>query len=366
MTARLERAFGDMIGTRYAIAFINGTATMHAVLAAHGVGPGDEVVVPPLTMSSTAFAVLHAGALPVFSDVDPRTWTLDPRAAARVVTERTKAIIPVAIYGLPADLAGIMKVAERHELLVLEDDAQCFLATYDGHMAGSIGHAASFSLQSSKHLTSGEGGLVTTNDQDLADRVRRFGSLGYRAVAAGRAKITKDDIQDPDYLRHSTIGFNYRMPELCAAVALAQVERAIELVSERVTAAGHLADAVAGCGWLHPQEVPAGRTHTYWTYALALDPGAGVSWHDFRTQFIKSGGDRFYGCWALSYLEPALRERELAETQTQVFGPGLCPVAESLQPRLLQLKTNYPDEKAAAHQADVLHRTIAYFDPARG
>jgi perosamine synthetase len=363
MTSRLERAFAEVIGTRYAIAFINGTATMHAVLAAQGVGPGDEVIVPPLTMSSTAFAVAHAGALPVFADVSASTWTLDPDCVANAVTDRTKAVIPVGIYGLPPDLGAIMAIAERHGLFVLEDDAQCFLARYDGRMAGSIGQAASFSLQSSKHLTSGEGGLVTTDDEDLADRVRRFGSLGYRAVAAGQAKITKQDIQDPDYLRHGSIGFNYRMPELCAAVALAQVERSEELVGARVAASAAMAEAVVGCSWLHPQRVPADRTHTYWSYALALDPRTDVSWQDFRARFRQHGGDGFYGCWALSYLEPALRGRRLSEAQTQAFEPDLCPVAESLQPRLMQFKTDYFDVAAADRQAASLRRTIDYFDP---
>jgi perosamine synthetase len=163
MTTRLERAFAERFNTRYAISFINGTATMHAALAAAGVGPGDEVIVPPLTMASTALVVLQAGATPVFADIDPQTWTLDPQAVAARITPRTKAMIPVAIYGLAPDMDGLMALAAQHKLFVLEDDAQCFLGYYQGRIVGSIGHAASFSFQSSKHLTSGEGGMITTN-----------------------------------------------------------------------------------------------------------------------------------------------------------------------------------------------------------
>src|SRR5262245_45723932 len=164
MTKRFEETFAAVFGSRFAISFNNGTATMHAALVAAGVGPGDEVIVPPLTMASTTFAVLHAGALPVFADVDPDLWTIDPASIARCVTPRTKAIIPVSIYGLSPDMDPIMELARQHNLFVLEDDAECFLGYYHGKVVGSIGHASSFSFQSSKHITSGEGGMIVTND----------------------------------------------------------------------------------------------------------------------------------------------------------------------------------------------------------
>jgi perosamine synthetase len=362
MTTRLERAFAERFNTRYAISFINGTATMHAALAAAGVGPGDEVIVPPLTMASTALVVLQAGATPVFADIDPQTWTLDPQAVAARITPRTKAMIPVAIYGLAPDMDGLMALAAQHKLFVLEDDAQCFLGYYQGRIVGSIGHAASFSFQSSKHLTSGEGGMITTNDQALADEIRRFGSLGYAAVGASAGKITKDVIQDPAYERHISVGYNYRLPELCAAVALAQLERLDELVSARVRVAKLYAQAVAGCRWLIPQAVPAGYVHSYWTYVLRLANDNAFSWHDFRRQYLANGGDRFYAAWQLNHLEPVFRGRSFHPEQSQHFGPGLCPVAEGIQPYLIQLKTNYLDPARAEQQAEALARTIRDFD----
>jgi perosamine synthetase len=361
MSSRLERAFTELIGSRFAIAFVNGTATMHAVLAASGIGPGDEVIVPPLTMASTALAVVHAGAVPVFADVEEGSMTVDPGSVAAAITSRTRAIVPVAIYGVAPDLDALERLAADRGLLLLEDDAQCILGSVGGRTVGTIGHAASFSFQSSKQLTSGEGGMVTTDDEELADAVRRFGSLGYRAVAAARGRISKADIQDPGYLRHGTIGFNYRMPELCAAVALAQVERADELIEARIRAALMLAAAVRGCPWLVPQSVPSGRRHVYWSYVLDLRSDA-VSWHDLHAKFIELGGEGFYGCWAVNYLEPVFRGRRLCSWQPQEYGPGLCPVAEALQPRLLQLKTDYFDERDAARQADVLRQTIEFFD----
>jgi perosamine synthetase len=361
MTSALEREFAERFDCGYAISFANGTATMHAALVAAGVGVGAEVIVPPLTMSSTAFAVLHAGATPVFADVDPRMWTVDPDSVRERTTERTRAVIPVSIYGLSPDLDPLMDLAAERALFVLEDDAQCLLGRYKNRVVGSIGHASSFSFQSSKHMTSGEGGMVTTSDEGLADRIRRFGSLGYAAVGAapGKSKISKDVIQDPGYLRHESVGFNYRMSELCAAVARGQLERLDDLVAVRVRAAKLYMQALAGCDWLIPQAVPDGYEHTFWTFAVALDEEAGITWREFRDAYCRAGGDPMYGAWQLSYLEPALRRTTLGPSQTQVLDTGLCPIAESLQPRLLQFKTNYWDPADAERAACALADTVA-------
>ena len=364
MTKRLEEAFARKFESSFAISFANGTATMHAVLAAAGIGPGHEVIVPPLTMASTAFCVLHAGATPVFADVHPDTWTLDPKSVAERITTRTKAIIPVALYGLAPDMDPLMELAARHNLLVLEDDAECFLGFYKGRVVGSIGHASSFSFQSSKHVTSGEGGMVTTNDANLATEVRRMSSLGYAAVSggAGKSKITREVIQDPKYLRHSSIGWNYRLSDLCSAVLLGQIERLEDLVQVRIASGQALASAVAGCRWLIPQAVPADYVHSYWTFVCRLAVDVPFTWYDFRAKYLEFGGDGFYGAWALNYLEPAFRTKRFADTQSQTYELGLCPVAEGLQPRLMQFKTNYYDPERRDQAATAMRRTIEFFD----
>ncbi len=372
MTSRLEKLFAEKFQVRHAIAHVNGTATMHSALAAAGVGPGDEVIVPPLTMSSTSFAVLHSNAVPVFADIDPDTFIISPDDIARKVTARTKAIIPVALYGLSPDMDRINEVARRHQLVVIEDDAQCFLGYYKNRVVGSLGDMASFSFQSSKHVTCGEGGMVVTNDTELAHRVRRFNSLGYAGVGAQKGKITKEDIQDPAYDRHASLGFNYRMSELCSAVALAQVERLEELVQLRIDVAAAYARVVQNCKWLIPQRTPEGYRHSYWTYVVALSPDVDFTWYDFRDKYRELGGDGIYAAWRLTYLEPAFQNHVFYQRQCPVacphytgqrpdFRTGLCPVAESLQPRLLQFKTNYFDPGKAQKQADVLARTIRFF-----
>lgn len=365
MTLALETTFARKFGANYAIAFCNGTATMHAALEAAGIGPGDEVIVPPLTMSATTFAVLQANATPVFADVDSETFQIDLNSVRERLTHRTKAIIPVALYGLAADLRGLRELCDEEDLFLLEDNAECYLSEIDGRLVGTFGDASSYSFQSSKHVTSGEGGMLICNSKELADSIRRVQSLGYAGVNASAPKISKNDIQNPDYSRHVSLGWNYRIGELPAAVALAQTERMDELVMARVNAGKLLSSAVEGFEHiLKPQFVPSGYTHSYWTWAAKLNTDL-VSWQDFRTNFLGRGGDTFYSAWKLTYLEPMFldlkllgREKFINQNSLQGYGPGLCPVAENLQPRLVQLKTNYWKKKQATRQAELLRETL--------
>ena len=194
----LEEEFAEKFECKHAVSFINGTATMHACLEAWGIGVGDEVIVTPLTMSSTTFAVLQANATPIYADVDKDTFNIDPQSIKEKITSKTKAIITVSLYGLSPDYDEILNIIKDKNIKLLEDNAECFLSRYKGKMVGSIGDAASFSFQSSKHLTSGEGGIVTTNDEEFAVRLRKIQSLGYLGVGKG-AKIKKSDIQDPKF-----------------------------------------------------------------------------------------------------------------------------------------------------------------------
>ncbi len=366
MMKRLEAAFAERFESKYAISFTNGTATMHAALEAMGVGVGDEVIVPPLTMSATTFAVLQTGATPIFADVDASTFQIDPKSIELKVTKNTKAIITVALYGLSPDMKSICSLADKHGLYVVEDNAECFLGYYKGEIAGKSGHCASFSFQSSKHLTSGEGGMIITDDLELANKIRKIQSLGYAGVSASKSKITKKDIQDPSYDRHVTMGWNYRMPELCCAVALAQVENILPLVARRQRVAEIFQLATIDFHeWLTPQYVPDDCVHSYWTWACKLDTDQ-VDWYSFRDTFSENGGDGVYGAWKLTYLEPMFvnmdllgRERFISEKNKASYKLGCCPVSERLQPQLLQFKTNYWDLNQAYQQAETLAKTLS-------
>jgi len=366
MTKRLENAFAEKFDSRYAVAFCNGTATLHIALEAVGVGMGDEVIVPPLTMSSTTFGVLHANATPVFADVDPDTFQISAESIEKCITPRTKAIIVVSLFGLAPDFDAINAIAKKHGLYVIEDDAQCFLGKYKGKTVGTLGDIASFSFQASKHMTSGEGGMLITQSEELAANIRKYSCLGYAGVSTNKGKISRTDIQDPDYCRHVSLGWNYRMSDVCSAVALGQLEHLDELVQARITSAKIFDEVVSGSKIMTAQKVGDEYVNSYWAYVTKLVDDS-VEWHAFRDKYLELGGDGIYAAWKLTYQEPFFRQMTMLRRETLLnkgvsYEDGICPVAEALQPRLLQFKTNYWDSEVAKVKADVLAKTIRYFE----
>jgi len=361
---KFEAEFRRKFESNFAISHVNGTATMHSILEAAGVGAGDEVIVPPLTMSATSLAVLHANATPVFADVDMDTFNIDAKSIESKVTNKTRAIITVALYGLSPDMDPIVDIAKKHNLLLIEDNAEAFLSYYKDRLVGTFGDASSFSFQSSKHLSAGEGGVVITNNQDLAIGIRKVSGLGYKNIGAKKARISKDEIQNPSFERHDYIGWNYRMSELNCAVALAQTERAEELINPRKEIGKIFTESVVGYDWFKAQHVGKDFESSYWTFACKLETEH-VSWDAFRKEFLKRGGDKYYGAWQLSYNEPLFRDRmfrQRAQFIEEKYEKGLCPNAEYVQPKIKQFKTNYMDKSCPADQAEILKETLEFFN----
>jgi len=340
----------------------SGTATLHAALEACGVGYGDEVISPALTVIMDTTATFHANAIPVYADIDPHTLNIDPVDIERKITPKTKAIIVVNLYGLPADLPKIMEIAAKHNLYVIEDNAQCYQGTINGKLAGTFGHIASYSLENSKHISCGEGGLVTTNDAELAKRMRKIGGHGFKNLEAadGMVRRRSEVFQHPDYKRHDTVGWNYRLSEFLGAVGCAQLERLNEFVILRQIVADMFLKTMEACHWLAPQYCPKGYVNSY--YTLAVKYNGPIPWAEFRAKYVEMGGDGIYGAWSVPYLEPMMTERQYANRlpiyNDLVYSPGLCPVAESVQPKIMQFKTNYRDMSEAKRQADILQKLI--------
>jgi perosamine synthetase len=366
----LERQFAMKFGVKYAVAMNSGTSALHAALEAAGIGPGDEVISPAITVIMNSTATIHANAIPIYADVDPKTFNIDIKDVARKITKKTKGIMPVAIYGLPPDLDPIMELAKKHNLVVIEDNAECVLSEYKGRLAGTIGHMASYSFENTKHISCGEGGMIITNSEKYAEMVRKVGGHGFKNLKAeeGRVRLNQDVFQNPHYKRHDVLGWNYRLPEFNAAIALAQLERIEDLIDLRIKSAKFFVDVMKTCDYLIPQFVPEGYTNTYYTLGVVYegDKSIGVSWEEFRKSYINNGGDGIYGAWSVPYLEPMIAERQFAKRCPWVYEgvkyeKGLCPVAESLQPKIMQFKTNYRDAKLAEIKADVLLRTIKGF-----
>ncbi len=366
----LERRFAEKYGVKYAIALNSGTSTLHAALEAVGVQPGDEVISPALTVIMNTTATLHANAVPVYADIDPNTFNIDPQDVERKITSKTKAIIPVALYGLPPDLEAIMDIAKKHNLVVIEDNAQCMLSTCHGKLIGTFGQMSSFSFENTKHVSCGEGGMIITDDEKYAELARKVGGHGFKNLRAeeGRVRLNQDVFQNPHYKRHDVLGWNYRLSEFNAAVALAQLERVEELVDLRVKSANMLIEVMKTCDYLIPQQTPPGHTHSYYTLGARYEgqKAIGVSWEDFRKTYMQNGGDGIYGAWSVPYLEPVMTDRQFAHRCPTVYekvfyAPGLCPTAEQIQPKIMQFKTNYRDIELAKRKAEVLKKTIEYF-----
>lgn len=357
---RFEAEFCRVMGVKYAIACNSGTSALHAALAGAGVGPGDEVISPGLTVIMDAYATIHVGAKPVFADVNPKTHTIDAEDVARKINSKTKAIIVVSLQGLSVDMDPIMELARKHNLLVIEDSAQTVLGKYNGKIAGTIGHIGCWSFENKKHMTAGsEGGMITTNDETLATKIRKFAGIGYKhlTAGAGRTSLTPSEFQNPEYERFDTVGLNYRMAEINAAVGLAQLERVEALVARRQAVGKMFLKAIEGCPWMVPQETPANMVHSYYTFAVSYfgKEQRGLAWREFYQKYRDLGGDGFYGACKVPYLEPVFKNLEIQGTR---YGAGLCPKAEDVQSRVMQFKTNYRDLKVAEQKAQILAELV--------
>ncbi len=365
----LEEEFCKVFETNYAVAMNSGTSAIHATLEAMGVGSGDEVLSPALTVVMDATATIHANAVPVFVDVDSDTLTIDPEDLKRKITPKSKALIIVSLYGLPAEMDTLMSIARENNLKVIEDNCQCVLSTYNDQLVGQFGDAAIYSFENTKHISCGEGGMVTTNDKVLAENIRKIGGHGFKNLTAkeGRVRLNQDVFQNPSYKRHDVLGWNYRLPEVNAAIALGQLERLDYLVSQRKQSASLFLNAMKGSDLFKPQFVPNNRTHSYYTLGVQYTgkETLGIEWEDFRSSYMDHGGDGIYGSWSVPYLEPVIRDRKFVARNPQVYKNitykiGECPVAESVQPKIMQFKTNYRNVELAKQKANALRETIQY------
>ena len=260
----LQEEWATYVGTRFCLATNSGTAALHCGLAAAGVGAGDEVIVPSFSFVATAMAVLHQGALPVFCDIDPVIHTIDPRRIEALVGPRTRAIVPVHVHGLPADMHEIGAIARRHGLAVVEDAAQAHGATYRGARAGSLGDCGAFSLNGSKNLSAGEGGLFVTDDEDAFRIARRLAIFGEDTppVPPGRYRA----------YRSHMVGWNYRSHELTAALARSQLSRLERFNRTAQRNARLLNEALADFPGLRAPHVPDDRSCGFYRYRVVLEP----------------------------------------------------------------------------------------------
>lgn len=249
-----ESEWARQIGVDYAIAVNSGTAALHLALLAHGLEPGEEVIVPSLTFGSTATAVVHAGGVPVFADIERDIYTLDPTDIERCITPETEAIIPVHLYGHPAEMDEILTIADNHDLTVIEDAAQAHGAQYKGQPVGGIGEIGCFSFYATKNITTGEGGIVTTNDDEIATKLRLMRNHGLK---------NRDT--------HVQLGYNFRMSELNAAIGIEQIGRLDEFNKKRQRLSNRLFEHLDDLDWLSPSTVRNHVEHAFFWAPFEVD-----------------------------------------------------------------------------------------------
>jgi perosamine synthetase len=268
-----ETGFANYCGCQYGISVTNGTTALHLALVALGIGPGDEVIIPTFTMIATAFAVAYVGAKPVLVDADPVTWNMDVNQIEAKITARTKAILPVHIYGHPCEMDEIMAIATKHNLYVIEDAAEAHGAEYKGKRVGGFGQANCFSFYANKIITTGEGGMVVTNDALIAERARSFKDLAHS--------------KNKRFL-HTDIAYNYRMTNLQAAVGLAQFEKIEEYIDRRRSHAYLYNSILENVAGIHLPPEKAYVKNVYWMYAILVEDEFGIN----RDELMKRLKDR--------------------------------------------------------------------------
>ncbi|MBI4572091.1 MAG: UDP-4-amino-4,6-dideoxy-N-acetyl-beta-L-altrosamine transaminase [candidate division NC10 bacterium] len=340
--ARFEQAFAQVVGARFAAAFSSGTAALHAAAHAAGIQSGDEVITSPLTFLASANCILYCGANPVFADVDPETLNLNPAAVEAALTPRTKAILPVHFAGLPCAMEAIYATARSRNLLVIEDAAHALGAEIGGRPIGSLSELTTFSFHPVKHITTGEGGMVTTSEAGLAERLRRFRNHGIDREVRKRQATT------PGAWRQEMVGFgvNYRLTDLQSALGLSQLRRLDARLKRREEIAARYQQAFAALPEVRPAPTRPGTRHAWHIYPLRLNRDRLRRDRETIFQALRAENIGVSVHYQPVHLHPYYRER-------LGTGPGLCPAAEAAFEDLITLPL-FPG-MSDGDVADVIH-----------
>lgn len=364
---KLESSFNKTINSKYSIAMNSGTSTLHSILESLNLPEGGEVLIPALSVIMDSTVCFLSNLIPIYVDIDPQTFLIDEEDLKNKINTNSCAIITVSLYGNVPNMNKIQEIATTNNLYLIEDNAQAIFASKGNKQVGEWGIASSWSFENTKHISCGEGGMVTTNEQKLAESIRKIGGHGFKNLKAeeGRVRLVDDIFQNPSYERHDKLGWNYRMSEITAAVALAQVERAKELVEMRRYNAKKLIEAIDNHKILIPQYVPEDNKCDYYTFSCLYNPehSKGYSWVEFRKIFKERTGMGIYGAWQVQYKEPMIYEGNYKYRNPKLYekinynNPN-CPNAERIQSKIMQFKTNIRSKKLVNKVASQLNSLI--------
>jgi perosamine synthetase len=346
--AEFEREVAAYVGAKYAVATSSCTTALHLALLVHGVGPGDEVIVPSFTFIATANAVLYTGAKPVFVDIDPRTYNLDPASVEAAITPRTRAIMPVHQLGLAADMDRLSAIASRYHLDIIEDAAPAIGATYEARRVGGLGNPACLSFHPRKVITTGEGGMLLTDSIAMAERARTL-----RAHGMSVSDFARHSAEDVVFEQYHELGYNYRMTDVQAAIGIEQMKRLDAIIERRREVAWRYAQALSGLEGLQLPFSSRATPHTYQSYMIELVPATGISREALMRQLLVAGVATRRGVMAI-HREPYYRER---------YPTLALPVTESAARHTLLLPT-YPS-MTSTEQEYVIEHLLRALDACR-
>jgi perosamine synthetase len=310
-TGEFERSLAEYVGVRHAVAVSSGTAALHLVVKALGIGPGDEVLVPSFTFAASVNVILYEGATPVFVDVEPETYNLDPEDLERKVTSRTRAIMVVDVFGHPAEWETILEIAGRHGLRVIDDSCEALGAEYRGRKLGGFGEAAAFAFYPNKQMTTGEGGIVATDSDEVARLACSLRNQGRGEMGA--------------WLEHERLGYNYRLDEMSAALGVSQLRRIEEFLRKRERVARMYTERLEGLDGVRPPRVKSHVRMSWFVYVVTLREGLE---RDPVIRSLAEQGVPARGYFSPVHLQPYVRER---------LGNGPLPVTESMARRTVAL-----------------------------
>jgi dTDP-4-amino-4,6-dideoxygalactose transaminase len=368
---KFEEELIKYTGCKYAVLFNSGTATLHTALLAAGVEKNDAVITPALAPFMCTSSIFHAGAVPYYCDIDEKTFTMSYDHFIKLVESDKKkydskhhisAAILVSLYGNPVDLR-IINYAKENDIAVILDDAQGFGGRICGKHSCIYGDITSYSFENSKLVNVSEGGAIVTDNEELATKCRLIGNHGFKNSTAimGKTKLNKSVFQDPDYIRHSHIGYNFRMSNYLAAIGLAQMENVEKLLEYRRLSAEKLDDVAISSNCLTPQVISLTNTHANYIYACLYNPEVtGIPWKEFRELYIQNGGESLYSAWMNPYFEAAMVNEEYIRFNSEYITPGRgsCPTAERLQKNIMQFQTNATTQEEADVKARALYKTL--------
>lgn len=366
-----EHAYAERHGAKYGVTTNSGTSSMHTCVAAINPDPGDEIIVTPWTSGGSIIGLLFQNCVPVFADIDD-TYTLDPKAVEAKITDRTKAILGVHLFGNPCDMAGLRDVATRHGLYLIEDCCQAHLAEFDGKSVGSLGDISGFSF-GGKHLTAGGGGMVMTNDKSLWERAVLF-----RDMALPR---DNGPLEGKEYANYF-LAPNYKINEMMCAVLLTQLEKVEGYIERKIFAANHIMEGVSDLPEIVPQKIRPGDRHTHWVLGFTIDTDAlGISAYDFADAVAAEGvpfGGPYIGTGRIGplYKNPFLAKPEMYgqsrfpfdynRKETVDYSKDHCPYGEALLGRGIatQMRPSFTN-KDLDDAVAVLRKVILHYRDAR-